>query len=56
MCLPSQDSRNESGPSSIGSTASSGFGSNGPSCANTQDSRLQTNDSHSASTISPNMK
>ncbi|KAK3922207.1 Mitogen-activated protein kinase kinase kinase 1, partial [Frankliniella fusca] len=57
MCLPSQDSRSESGPSSIGSNASSGFGSNSPSCANTQDSRLQTgNDTHSTSVLSSNVK
>ncbi|KAE8745689.1 hypothetical protein FOCC_FOCC007573, partial [Frankliniella occidentalis] len=57
MSLPSQshDSRNESGPSSIGSNASSGFGSNSPSCANTQDSRLHTgNDVHSTSILSSN--
>lgn len=57
MCLPAQDSRNESGPSSIGSNASSGFGSNGPSCVNTQDSRIQPgNDAHSTSVLSPNIK
>ncbi|XP_034231021.1 mitogen-activated protein kinase kinase kinase 1-like isoform X2 [Thrips palmi] len=57
MCLPAQDSRNESGPCSIGSNASSGFGSNGPSCANTQDSRIQSgSDVHSTSLLSPNIK
>lgn len=53
MCLPSHDPRNESGPSSIGSNTSSGFGSNSPSCANTQDSRLQTNSEAHTTSIHP---